>query len=70
MDKKHYLSEVIEMGKENKQTKEQTVIFRAPKSAVRSLDRLAKLLGVRRSEALRRLIPDLTTKKEFKKCAS
>lgn len=39
--------------------KEQIVIFRAPKTTVRSLDALAKLAGVNRSEVLRRLIPDL-----------
>ena len=58
------------MTNDIEQTKEQTVIFRASKSAVKSLDKLAKLIGANRSEALRRLIPDLTTKKEFNKCAS
>lgn len=58
------------MRNDKDQTKEQTVIFRAPQSAVRSLDRLAKLIGTNRSEALRRLIPDLTTKKELTKCTS
>jgi len=58
------------MKNESKQTKEETVIFRASKSAVKSLDKLAKLIGANRSEALRRLIPDLTTKKELTKCAS
>lgn len=58
------------MKSQQKQVKDQTIIFRAPRPAVKSLDKLAKLIGVNRSEALRRLIPDLTTKKELTKCAS
>lgn len=54
----------------NNQIKDQTIIFRVPRPAVESLDRLAKLIGANRSEALRRLIPDLTTKKELTRCAS
>lgn len=43
-----------------KQIKDETVIFRVAKPVVESLDRIAHLLGVKRSEVLRRLIPDLT----------
>lgn len=51
-----------------KQPKDQTVIFRASRTAVKSLDVLAKLIGGNRSEALRRLIPDLSrTRKEVVK---
>lgn len=58
------------MSNGQKQVKDETVIFRAPRSAVTSLDKLAKLVGGNRSEALRRLIPDLTTKKERARCAN
>ena len=47
------------MSKKKKQIKDETVIFRVSKPVVESLDRMAQLLGVKRSEALRRLIPDL-----------
>jgi len=46
--------------KDKSKAKNQTLIFRVPRAAVESLDALAKLTGVNRSEALRRLIPDLT----------
>ena len=47
------------MSKKKKQIKDETVRFRATKHAVKSLDYMAQLLGVKRSEVLRRLIPDL-----------
>lgn len=56
------------MKKEQKDIKKGIVIFRASLDKVRQLDRLAKLIGANRSEALRRLIPDLTTKKDLTKC--
>ena len=55
--------------KNGKQIKDQTIIFRATGPAVKSLDKLAKVIGSNRSEVLRRLIPDLTSHKEGKKCA-
>ena len=51
------------MKNKRRETKEQIVIFRAPRSVVKSIDRLAKLIGGNRSEALRRLIPDLSSTK-------
>jgi hypothetical protein len=51
------------MRNDKAQTDEQMVVFRAPKSAVKSLDKLAKLIGANRSEVLRRLIPDLSQKR-------
>jgi len=47
------------MTNRQKQVKNETVIFRAPRAVVESLDRVAKLIGVSRSEVMRRLIPDL-----------
>ena len=58
------------MKTKHKETKDQTIIFRASGPAVKSLDSLAKLIGANRSEALRRLIPDLTTRKERVKCTA
>ena len=52
------------MKKSHKEIKDETVIFRAAPKIVKSLDHLAKLIGTTRSETLRRLIPDLTSKKE------
>ncbi len=52
------------MSTGQKQVKNETVIFRAPRSVVKSLDRMAEMIGGNRSEALRRLIPDLTPEKE------
>lgn len=46
-----------------KQKKTVTLIFRATKNAVKSVDRLARLAGVTRSEALRRLVPDFGNQK-------
>lgn len=60
----HYIRKGSDMKTEQAGTKDQTVIFRAPKPVVASLDKLAKLIGGNRSEALRRLIPDLTPRKE------
>lgn len=45
--------------KERSQTDE-VIIFRAPKTKAKSVDKLAKLMGVNRSEAMRRLIPNLS----------
>lgn len=47
------------MKSKHKETKDETVIFRASRAAVKSLDVLAEMIGVNRSEVLRRLIPDL-----------
>lgn len=44
--------------------KDQTIVFRATKDMVKMVDYLAKLIGTTRSEALRRLIPDLRTSAE------
>ena len=61
---KTHLEELM-MSKREKQVscsrpvKDEMVIFRATKPVVESLDKIAKLIGVNRSEALRRLIPDL-----------
>ena len=68
MYNKKYFFEVVKMKKEQKDIKKGIVIFRASLDKVRQLDRLAKLIGANRSEALRRLIPDLTTKKDLTKC--
>ncbi|MBL7186287.1 MAG: ribbon-helix-helix protein, CopG family [Phycisphaerae bacterium] len=57
------------MRDEQKQVNDETVIFRAPRSAVKSLDRMAQMIGSNRSEVLRRLIPDLTPRKELRKCS-
>ncbi len=62
-----YALEVFDMKKNHKEIKEETIIFRAPTKAVKSLDHLAKLIGTTRSEALRRLIPDLASRKELQK---
>ncbi|MFC1635219.1 ribbon-helix-helix protein, CopG family [Planctomycetota bacterium] len=56
------------MKSKDSQTKDAVVIFRAPRSAVRSLDHMAKLIGSNRSEALRRLIPDLNSRKGRSRC--
>ena len=48
------------MNNEKKEAKTEVVIFRASPSVVRTLDRFARWLGVGRSEALRRVIPDLS----------
>ena len=58
------------MKTKNNERKDQTIIFRVSGVAVKSLDKLAKLIGSNRSEALRRLIPDLTKKKELTKLGS
>ncbi|MCP4611125.1 MAG: hypothetical protein GY845_20645 [Planctomycetes bacterium] len=50
-----------------KKVKTETIIFRAPKTIVRSLDRLARIAGINRSQMLRRLVPDLSPRKEQKK---
>ena len=52
-----------------KQMKDQKVIFRASRAAVKSLDVLAKVMGANRSEALRRLIPDLSPERKEQRCA-
>ena len=54
------------MNEKLKKTKTETLIFRAPRSAVKSLDVLTKLTKVGRSEVLRRLIPDLSKPAEQK----
>jgi len=38
------------------------LVFRAPKASVKSVDTLAKLMGAKRSEVLRRLIPNISSK--------
>ena len=53
---------------EQNKVKSETVIFRVPVEKVRQLDRLAKLIGGNRSETLRRLIPDLSVRKEKMTC--
>ena len=52
------------MKKQSKAKNTETVVFRLPKTAIKSVGRLAKLVGSNRSEALRRLIPDLSRKKK------
>ena len=52
------------MKKQSKAQNTETAVFRLPKTAIKSVDRLAKLVGSNRSEALRRLIPDLSKKKK------
>ena len=47
------------MSEKKKQIKDETIICRVSHTTVQALDCIAKLLGVNRSEALRRLIPDL-----------
>jgi predicted transcriptional regulator len=50
--------------KDKSKSKDQTVIFRASRKAVQSLDTLANMINVNRSEVLRRLIPDLSLKRK------
>ncbi len=52
------------MKKQSKAKKTETAVFRLPKTAIKSVDKLAKLVGSNRSEALRRLIPDLSRRKK------
>jgi hypothetical protein len=54
------------MNEKLKKTKSETLIFRAPKIIADSVDAVAKMLGTNRSEALRRLIPDLSKPAEQK----
>ncbi|MFC1636130.1 hypothetical protein ACFL5Z_14940 [Planctomycetota bacterium] len=54
------------MSNRQKQIKDETVIFRATKPVVKSLDLMAELIGANRSEALRRLIPDLNPQEKIK----
>lgn len=57
------------MKEKQTQPKDQTVIVRVSKAAVRSIDALANLMNVNRSEAIRRLIPDLSQRKENEQCS-
>lgn len=53
---------------EEKKTK--VLIFRAPRTAVESVDNLARITGTKRSEVLRRLIPDFRPRKGSTECSS
>lgn len=49
--------------------KTEVLIFRAPRTAVESVDNLAKITGTKRSEVLRRLIPDFRPRKDGTECS-
>ncbi|MBN2182096.1 MAG: ribbon-helix-helix protein, CopG family [Sedimentisphaerales bacterium] len=52
------------MARNKEVIKTETIIFRAPKTVVKSLDKLARIAGISRSQMLRRLVPSLSPRKD------